>query len=198
MVGLWPGGDPDADSDRRARCCHCGGIVCAAVRAKNLSDAAQHHAGRHLSTEGRRDRPANTVHPTRDISDRTDRCARHAAATFRKRDSAQFFGRRVDCSAVKTAATILTMYLALFFGGGVFISVYEDLPLSSCLYEAASAVGTVGLTLGITPQLHIPSQMVLIALMYLGRVGGLTLIYAAVSSKKIGSAKLPQESITIG
>ena len=122
----------------------------------------------------------------------------NAAATFRQRDSAQFFGRRVDGSAVKTAATILTMYLALFFGGGVFISVYEDLPLSSCLYEAASAVGTVGLTLGITPQLHIPSQMVLIALMYLGRVGGLTLVYAAVSTKKAGSAKLPQESITIG
>ena len=122
----------------------------------------------------------------------------NAAATFRQRDSAQFFGRRVDGSAVKTAATILTMYLALFFGGGVFISVYEDLPLSSCLYEAASAVGTVGLTLGITPQLHIPSQMVLIALMDLGRVGGLTLVYAAVSTKKAGSAKLPQESITIG
>ena len=122
----------------------------------------------------------------------------NAAATFRQRDSAQFFGRRVDGSAVKTAATILTMYLALFFGGGVFISVYEDLPLSSCLYEAASAVGTVGLTLGITPQLHIPSQMVLIALMYLGRVGGLTLIYATVSSKKSGNAKLPQERITIG
>ena len=122
----------------------------------------------------------------------------NAAATFRQRDSAQFFGRRVDCSAVKTAATILTMYLALFFGGAVFISVYENLPLSPCLYETASAVGTVGLTLGITPQLHIPSQMVLIALMYLGRVGGLTLIYAAVSSKKSGNAKLPQERITIG
>ena len=122
----------------------------------------------------------------------------NAAATFRQRESAQFFGRRVDCSSVKTAATILTMYLVLFFGGAVFISAYENLPLSSCLYEAASAVGTVGLTLGITPQLHIPSQMVLIALMYLGRVGGLTLIYAAVSSKKTGSAKLPQESITIG
>ena len=122
----------------------------------------------------------------------------NAAATFRQRDSAQFFGRRVDHIAAKTAATILTLYLALFFGGGVFISVYENLPLSSCLYEAASAVGTVGLTLGITPQLHIPSQMVLIALMYLGRVGGLTLIYAAVSSKKIGNAKLPQERITIG
>ncbi|MDD7762880.1 MAG: potassium transporter TrkG [Selenomonadales bacterium] len=122
----------------------------------------------------------------------------NAYATFRQRDSTQFFGRRVDCDAVKTAATILTMYLALFFGGGVFISIYENLPLSSCLYEAASAVGTVGLSLGITPHLHIPSQMVLIALMYLGRVGGLTLIYATVSSKKNGNGKLPQEKITIG
>ena len=122
----------------------------------------------------------------------------NATATFRQRDSAQFFGRRVDCSAVKTAATILTMYLVLFFGGAVFISAYENLPLSACLYETASAVGTVGLTLGITPQLHIPSQMVLITLMYLGRVGGLTLIYATFSSKKVGNAKLPQEKITIG
>ena len=122
----------------------------------------------------------------------------NATATFRQRDSAQFFGRRVDCSAVKTAATILTMYLVLFFGGAVFISAYENLPLSACLYETASAVGTVGLTLGITPQLRIPSQMVLILLMYLGRVGGLTLIYAAHSSKKAGNAMLPQEKITIG
>ena len=122
----------------------------------------------------------------------------NAAATFRQRESAQFFGRRIDCSAVKTAATILTMYLALFFGGAAFISVYEGLPLSACLYETASAVGTVGLTLGITPQLHIPSQIVLIALMYLGRVGGLTLIYAALSGKKATGAKLPQEKITIG
>ena len=45
----------------------------------------------------------------------------NVVATFRKRDSVQFFGRRVDCDAVKTAATILTMYLVLFFGGGLFI-----------------------------------------------------------------------------
>ena len=86
----------------------------------------------------------------------------------------------------------------MVFGGAVFISAYENLSLSTCLYETASAVGTVGLTLGITPQLHITSQMVLITLMYLGRVGGLTLIYAALSSKKVGNAKLPQEKITIG
>ncbi len=117
----------------------------------------------------------------------------NAVATFRQRDNAQFFKRRIDCNTVKTASTILTMYLTLFFGGGIFISVYEHLPLSDCLYETSSAVGTVGLTLGITPQLHIPSQIVLIILMYLGRVGGLTLIYATLSGKKTGNAKLPQE-----
>ena len=122
----------------------------------------------------------------------------NAAATFRQRESAQFFGRRIECGVVKTAATVVTMYLALFFGGAVFISAYENLPLSACLYETASAVGTVGLTLGITPQLHIPSQMVLIVLMYLGRVGGLTLIYAALSGKRAGTAKLPLDRITVG
>ena len=122
----------------------------------------------------------------------------NAVATFRQRDNAQFFKRRIECNTVKTASTILTMYLTLFFGGGIFISVYEHLPLSDCLYETSSAVGTVGLTLGITPQLHIPSQIVLIILMYLGRVGGLTLIYATLSGKKAGNAKLPQEKITVG
>lgn len=73
------------------------------------------------------------------------------------------------------------MYVALFFGGAVVISIAEGLPLGDCLYETASAVGTVGLTLGITPELGVLSQGILIALMFLGRVGGLTLIYAALS-----------------
>ena len=122
----------------------------------------------------------------------------NAAATCRQQDSAHFFERRVDDNTVKIASTILTIYLALFFWGGLFISAYENLPLSSCLYETASALGTVGLTLGITPQLHIPSQLILILLMYLGRVGSLTLMYAALSSKKIINTKLPLEKITIG
>ena len=122
----------------------------------------------------------------------------NAAATFRQCENAQLFGRRIDCSTIKTATTILTMYLTLFFGGAVFISTYENLPLVSCLFETASAVGTVGLTLGITPQLHIPSQIVLITLMYLGKVGGLTLIYAALSGEKTINARLPLEKITTG
>lgn len=87
-------------------------------------------------------------------------------ATFRRREDAEFFGRRIDGSAVKNAATIAGMYLTLFFLGAFVIATAEQLPMSVCLYETASAVATVGLTLGITPQLGILSQGVLIALMF--------------------------------
>lgn len=81
------------------------------------------------------------------------------------------FWTETGVSCDKNAATIAMLYFTLFFCGGVAISVYEGLPLLDCLYEAASAVGTVGLTLGVTPGLHVFSQVVLIILMYLGRVG---------------------------
>ena len=119
-------------------------------------------------------------------------------ATVQSCDDVTAFGRRIDASVIKNATTIAMMYFILFFAGGMTISVYEGLPLSSCLFEAASAVGTVGLTLGITPKLHILSQIILIILMYLGRVGGLTLIYAVFSGRNKGNAKLPLEKITVG
>lgn len=122
----------------------------------------------------------------------------NAFATFRRRYDAQFFGRRIETGVIKNAATILMMYFTLFFGGAVVISIAEGLPLGDCLYETASAVGTVGLTLGITPELGILSQGILIALMFLGRVGGLTLIYAALSGMNKNLSKLPQERITVG
>ena len=122
----------------------------------------------------------------------------NAIATFRSQENAGAFGRRLEYHVIKNAATIAMLYFTLFFCGGLAISVYEELPLLDCLYEAASAVGTVGLTLGITPKLHMFSQIVLIILMYLGRVGGLTLIYAVLSGRNRGNAKLPLEKITVG
>ena len=122
----------------------------------------------------------------------------NAIATFRSQENAGAFGRRLEYHVIKNAATIAILYFTLFFCGGLAISVYEELPLLDCLYEAASAVGTVGLTLGITPKLHMFSQIVLIILMYLGRVGGLTLIYAVLSRRNRGNAKLPLEKITVG
>ena len=76
------------------------------------------------------------------------------------------------------------MYISLFLLGGITISKLENLPLVTCLYESASAVGTVGLTLGITPELGAISKLILIAQMYIGRVGGLTLIFATLPATK--------------
>lgn len=120
-----------------------------------------------------------------------------AVSVFRRREHTHFFGRRLEEEAVRNAATILTMYLTLFLAGGFIISRVEGLPLLTCLFETASAVGTVGLTLGVTPQLGLLSRSILIALMYLGRVGGLTLIFATLS-RQDNTARLPQEKLTVG
>lgn len=67
----------------------------------------------------------------------------------------------------------------------MIISKVENIPLLTCLFETASAIGTVGLSLGITPALGAVSKTILMILMFFGRVGGLTLIFAAVSGRKI-------------
>ena len=121
-----------------------------------------------------------------------------AISVFRRREHTHFFGRRVNDDTIRNAATILMMYVILFLTGGFLISRIESLPLLTCLYETASAIGTVGLTLGITPNLGIASQIILIVLMYIGRVGGLTLIFSALSGNQGNTARLPQEKITVG
>ena len=78
------------------------------------------------------------------------------------------------------------------------ISYEEGIPLLDALFETASAIGTVGLSLGVTPELGRISQLILIGLMFFGRVGGLTIIYAAVSSRCVSGSAFPQERITVG
>lgn len=121
-----------------------------------------------------------------------------AVSTFLRKENTCFFGRRIGDNVIKNAATILVMYLTLFFFGGLAISIIEGLPMLICLFETASAVGTVGLTLGITSGLCTISKIILIILMFLGRVGGLTLIYAAISQPQRNVSKFPQEKITVG
>ena len=121
-----------------------------------------------------------------------------AFSVFRKKDNAELMKRRIDDETVKTASAVFLMYTTLFLGGGMAISTIENLPIMSCLYETASAVGTVGLTLGITPTLGIASKLILILSMFFGRVGGLTLIYAAFGANKKQVAKLPADTIAVG
>lgn len=121
-----------------------------------------------------------------------------AISTFFRKEYTHFFGRRIDNDVVKNAATIFLMYIVLFFAGGLVLSITEGLPMLTCLFETASAIGTVGLSLGITPGLGTVSRGILILLMFFGRVGGLTLIFAALSGTHKNISRLPQEKITVG
>ena len=121
-----------------------------------------------------------------------------AVAVFHRRENGRFFGRRIADDTVKNALTVFLMYISLFLLGGMVISRVENLPILTCLFETASAIGTVGLTLGITPGLHLISKLILISLMFLGRIGGLTLIFATLSANKNTLSKLPLEKITVG
>lgn len=119
-------------------------------------------------------------------------------AVFRRRDSVHFFGRRVPDDTISIALTLFFMYISLPVVSAIIMSRIEALPIMTCLFETVSAMATVGLTLGITPGLTIVSRIILILLMFLGRVGGLTLVYAAVSSTKVQMGRFPQDKMTVG
>lgn len=121
-----------------------------------------------------------------------------AAAVFKRRPNAHLFGRRIPGDTAHYAATVLMMYLSLFLAGGIFIGYVEGIPMMPALFEAASAIGTVGLSLSGTPTFGAASKLVLIALMFMGRVGGMTIVYAALSRKKPYVSELPQEKIMVG
>lgn len=119
-------------------------------------------------------------------------------SVFGKKENAEMLKRRVDDNTVKSALSILMLYLTLFLLGSAVISTVEGLPMMTCMFETASAIATVGLSLGITPSLGIISKIILIILMFIGRIGGLTMIYATfgASSKKV--SKLPLDKISVG
>lgn len=121
-----------------------------------------------------------------------------AITVFSRRNDVQCFKRRISDEAVRSAGAILFMYLVLFFTSGVIISKTEELPLLTCMFETGSAIGTVGLTLGITSKLSALSRVILMILMFFGRVGGLTLIYAALPSAESKNSRLPLEKISVG
>ena len=121
-----------------------------------------------------------------------------AITVFRRKRDVQCFKRRISEDTVRSAGVVFFMYLVLFFASGAFISRLEHLPILTCLFETSSAIGTVGLTLGVTTKLSLISKVILMLLMFFGRVGGLTLIYAALPSSGSNKSRQPLEDISIG
>lgn len=120
-----------------------------------------------------------------------------AFSTFKDSDVTSLFRRTIRNEIIKKAAALFFMYSVLFISSAMIISLVEKIPILTCLFETASAIGTVGLSLGITPALSTLSRAILIFLMFFGRVGGMTVVFAAITYKQT-QGKYPIEDISVG
>lgn len=108
------------------------------------------------------------------------------------------FGKRLSRSVHRQAISVVLLAVAAVFTGTMILLVVTDFSLDECLFEAISAFATVGLSTGITPDLPASGEWVLIVLMYLGRVGVLSLGSALALRDKKAVFELPKERPAIG
>lgn len=119
-------------------------------------------------------------------------------AMFRRRKSMESFGRRIEDGVIRNAACILSSYLLLSVAAAMMIASIEQVSILSALFESVSAIGTVGLSLGMTPALSAISALVIAVLMVIGRVGSITILLAFSPDKMTASSKFPAEKIRVG
>jgi len=94
---------------------------------------------------------------------------------IRAKGTVHAFKRTIPDNQVLDAMTIVLIIIGLALFGGIFISATSPISFTNGLYEAVSALATVGLTTGVTGQLSVAAQILMIIYMYFGRVGILTL-----------------------
>ena len=97
-----------------------------------------------------------------------------AVSALRGRTSVTAFGRTIEPRSIMNAVALTVVGVTIILGGACAISFIENVPMNLCLFETASAFGTVGLTMSLTPALSAVSHIMLIVMMYFGRVGVLT------------------------
>ena len=117
---------------------------------------------------------------------------------FQHEKSPAVFKRRITNEAVTGSVAVFMLDIIITVFGAMAISRIENISFLKTLFESASAVATVGLTMGITTALGTVSKYILIFLMYTGRVGGLTLVFAAITRKATGNRQFPSDNIAVG
>lgn len=118
--------------------------------------------------------------------------------TFRRKKNVEAFGRRMEENITRTASCVFMTYLILTATVAVIISAVEGLPILTTLFESVSAMATVGLSFGITPEVGMISKLLLAFLMLCGRVGSITMLLAFSSDKRVTTSKLPLEKVQVG
>ncbi|PAU52978.1 potassium transporter TrkG, partial [Pseudomonas indica] len=119
-------------------------------------------------------------------------------AEIRGRSDSEAFGRRVGPSAQRQAITVLFLGSAMIVLGTIVILRETDFPTDQVIFEVISAFGTVGLSTGITASLPESSQLMLILLMYVGRVGTVTLATSLALGERRMPYRYPEEHPIVG
>ncbi|MBQ2841439.1 MAG: Trk family potassium uptake protein [Clostridia bacterium] len=125
-----------------------------------------------------------------------------AISTFNgitRRQSKGLFGRRLEKDAIHKASSVVFTNISLAIIGIISILAFQPtLEISDVIFECVSAIGTVGMTTGITRDLATASRLIIAFLMFCGRVGSVSFALALMEKKAAPPVKNPREKITIG
>lgn len=119
-------------------------------------------------------------------------------AELKNEDEVILWKRHIESRTIRKALSLAVMYLGTLFIGTSLLSVTESASISNLFFEAASALGTVGLTRGVTPHLTNAGKIVITCLMYWGRVGLMTFFYNLIKQEKGTNVHYPKGDTPIG
>ena len=119
-------------------------------------------------------------------------------ANLRGSHGSNVFGRRLEEEEIRKASIVVTINLLLAVGAAILLCAFQNLPTEDILLEVFSAIGTVGMSSGITRDLTSVSRVIIILLMYCGRIGSMTFALSFTERKKVAPVQLPAEKIIIG
>lgn len=117
---------------------------------------------------------------------------------IKRQKSCHVYKRGLENDLIKKASTVFFINLSLAITALLVILLHQDFSFLDAAIEVFSAIGTVGMSAGITRDLSVASKLVLIALMYCGRVGSLSFALSFSESKKVADIRYPTEEILIG
>jgi len=124
-----------------------------------------------------------------------------AIAALRRRNEVEMFKRSVRIVIVGRAITVTLLFVVVLFAAALALIITErgsGFEMSQIFFETSSALGTVGLTTGITPSLTSTGKLIIIAVMLIGRLGPLTLLAALTFNLKPAKYNYPDEAIIVG
>ena len=119
-------------------------------------------------------------------------------ATLKGLKDTVMFRRRIPHETVRRAFTITTLACFVVVGAALLLEYFDGFSLMESAFEVFSAFGTVGLSMGITPKLSSIGKLIIITVMFIGRVGPLTLALSLLIQQKEPRIEYPKETISIG